>query len=138
MSEQVRYLGVNRIIRLHQRIMTRMGASEAPLRSRALLESAILRPQHIAFYQGADIAEQATVLAVGISQNQPFLDGNKRTAFVAMEAFLELNGIVINAAPLEIAQQLVRVAERADDRDTATDEFAAWLRERLRPLAPAQ
>lgn len=99
MSDPLIYLSVERVITLHNRIMTRMRVATAPLRSLALLESAVLRPQHLAYYQGADIAEQATALAVGISQNQPFLDGNKRTAFIAMEAFLAMNGFRIEALP---------------------------------------
>ncbi len=114
--------------------MSRMGAPEAPLRSLALLESAILRPQQIAHYQGADIAEQAMVLAVGISQNQPFLDGNKRAAYLSMISFLEMNGLRLEAQPLDIAERLVHVAERSSDREAAVEEFTAWLRARIKPL----
>lgn len=134
MSEGTHYLSVDRVILLHQRIMLKMGSEAAPLRSAALLESAVLRPQHLAYYEGADLVEQAAILAIGISQNQPFLDGNKRTAFVSMRSLLRMNGFRIDAPPLEIAKQLVGVAERSDDRDDASSEFATWLRERLKPL----
>lgn len=134
MSEDIIYLSIERVIALHDRIMERMDKAAVPLRSAALLESAVLRPQHLAHYQSADLVEQAAVLAIGISQNQPFLDGNKRTAFTAMSTFLELNGFRIGAQPLEIARQLERVAERSGELDAASDDFAAWLRERLTPL----
>ena len=137
MSERLRYLSVERVIRLHLKIMTQMGAPEAPLRSPALLESALLRPQQLAHYQGADIAKQATALAVGISQNQPFLDGNKRAAYLSMVAFLQMNAYSIDAEPLSIAEHLMHVAERSDDREAAVGEFTAWIRERLRPLDAA-
>lgn len=134
MTSPILYLSVDRVIMLHERVMVRMGVPPAPLRSAGLLESAVLRPQQLAHYQDADLAEQATALAVGISQNQPFLDGNKRTAFTAMVSFLEMNGFRIDAAPLQIAEHLVQVAERTGDRDEAAAEFAAWVRERLRPI----
>lgn len=112
----------------------RMDRPPAPLRSAALLESAVVRPQQLAYYQGADLAEQATALAIGISQNQPFLDGNKRTAFIAMVTFLELNGFKINAESLHIAKQLEQVAERSRELEHASQEFTTWIRERLTPL----
>lgn len=136
MNKSLRYPGVEQVIRLHRMIMVQMSAPEAPLRSRALLESAILRPQQISHYADADVAEQATVLAVGISQNQPFLDGNKRTAYLTMIAFLEMNGLRLDAQRLDIARRLEDVAERTEDRVSATEEFAAWIRDRLKPLAP--
>jgi prophage maintenance system killer protein len=54
---------------------------------------------------------------------------------MAMRAFLEMNGFTIDAKPLQIAEHLVQVAERSDDRDEASAEFATWLRERLKPIA---
>jgi death-on-curing protein len=138
MSEGTHYLSVDRVILLHQRIMVKMGSEAAPLRSFALLESAVLRPQHLAYYEDADLAEQAAILAIGISQNQPFLDGNKRTAFVSMRAFLRINGYRVDAMPLDIAHQLVGVAERSKDRDQASAEFATWLRERLKSIGGTQ
>lgn len=131
MSRSYRYLTVERVVRLHERIMAQMGSASAPLRSAALLDSAVLRPRQLAYYEDAGLAEQAAALAIGISQNQPFLDGNKRTAFIAMKAFLEMNGYAIDAPPLDIAKELVRVAERPGEFNQASADFATWLRERL-------
>jgi death-on-curing protein len=134
MTPNLRYLTVPEVIALHTLIMEDTGHATAPLRSAGLLESAVARPQNLAYYEDADLADQATSLGIGISQNQPFLDGNKRTAYVVMLTFLETNGFTVEAAPLDIAEHLVGVAERADDRDAASDEFAAWLRERLKRI----
>jgi death-on-curing protein len=134
MMSEVRYFSVDEVIALHELIMIETGWEPAPLRSHGLLESAVLRPQNLAHYQGADIVEQAASLGIGISQNQPFLDGNKRTAYVVMNTFLEANGFVINAAPLDIAHELVRVAERPGEFDDASSDFASWIRDRQKSL----
>ncbi|HYI25566.1 MAG TPA: type II toxin-antitoxin system death-on-curing family toxin, partial [Thermomicrobiales bacterium] len=101
------------------------------LRSEDLLESAVQRAQAAAYYAGADLIEQACVLAVGISQNQPFLDGNKRTALYALIVFLRRNGHDVAGPPIELAQQLIAVAERGDSLEAATKRFAGWVRERV-------
>ncbi len=130
MKSPTEYLTVPEIIEAHAQIMERMGSAPEPLRSMDLLESAAMKPQAAAYYAGADNAEQAALLAVGISQNQPFLDGNKRTAFTAMRIFLAINHVRIEAPGLEIAKQLEAVAERDGSLGEATLQFAAWLRER--------
>lgn len=128
------YLTVPEVLEIHAQVMESMNAYAAPLRSIDLLESAVMRSQAIAYYGGADLPEQAATLAVGISQNQPFLDGNKRTAFASMQVFLEINGHAIDADDLDIAGQLVAVAERTDSLEEATARFAAWVRERMVPF----
>jgi death-on-curing protein len=133
MTRPIEYLTVSDIIEAHAQIMERMGLAPEPLRSMDLLESAAMKPQAAAYYASADIPEQAALLAVGISQNQPFLDGNKRTAFTAMRIFLTINHVRIDAPGLEIAKQLVAVAEREGSLEEATLQFASWLRERTRP-----
>lgn len=137
MTNDIRYFSLDEVIALHALIMEETGWEPSPLRSAGLLESAVLRAQNLAHYQGADLADQASSLGIGISQNQPFLDGNKRTAYVVMLTFLEANGYTIDAAPLDIAEHLEHVAERTADRETAVVEFCDWIRERMRRLDPA-
>jgi death-on-curing protein len=84
-----------------------------------------------AHYEQADLLRQATLLAVGISQAQAFLDGNKRTAFAACDVFLRLNGLVFSGDPVEMAKQLETIASRPDDLAEATTRFEHWLRERV-------
>ncbi len=131
----VRYLTMPEVIALHRRMMDGMGWAPAPLRSEDLLESAIQRAQAAAYYGGADLVEQACVLAVGISQNQLFLDGNKRTALYSLLVFLRLNDLTYAGERFEIADKLVEVAEREGSLEEATGAFATWLRERVRPIA---
>ena len=126
----VKYLTAPEVIALHHTVLTRMGWHPAPLRSEDLLESAIQRAQAAAFYAGAEIVEQACLMAVGISQNQPFLDGNKRTALFSLIVFLRINGRTFTGEPLDIAAQLLAVSEREGSLEDATASFAAWVRER--------
>lgn len=67
------------------------------------LEGALARPATHAHYQDADLALQAAVLAHGIAKTQPFIDGNKRAALVAMLTFLEINGARLQATDRELA-----------------------------------
>lgn len=77
------------------------------------------RPQSYAHYQHADLSQQAAVLAHGIAEGQPFLDGNKRLALIAMLTFLELNGHRIDASDPELAHREARahVAGEVEGRD---------------------
>lgn len=133
-EETVIYLTVPEVIEIHAQTMESMDTNPAPLRSEDLLHSAVMRPQSVAYYGGADLVEQAASLATGISQNQPFLDGNKRTAYAAMITFLDINGLEVRADSTEIARQLIAVAEREGSLEEATGTFAMWLRERVQPV----
>lgn len=128
---KTRYLTTEQVITLHKRVLEAMGWHAAPLRSEHLLASAVQRAQAAAFYGGADLVEQACVLAVGISQNQPFLDGNKRTATHCLVVFLDINGVDYVGDEFELADQVLATAEREGSLDEATALFAAWLRERI-------
>jgi death-on-curing protein len=95
-----------------------------------LLESALARPQHLAAYGNADVADLAAAYGWGLARNHPFVDGNKRTAFVAVELFLQLNGHDLVAD--DAACVLTMLAVAAGQTDEAT--FARWLRAHCRPL----
>jgi len=126
-------LTVPDVIEAHFQIMESMGEPPSPLRSEALLESAIMKPQATPYYAGTDLFGQAALLAIGISRNQPFLDGNKRTVYASLKVFLTINGFRITATNLEIARQVEADAEREGSLDEATERFAVWLRERVKP-----
>ena len=132
MSE-IYYLSLADVLALHQAIMEKFGFASAPLRDEGMLKSAIMRPRMAAYYSEADIIRQAALLAVGISQAQAFLDGNKRIAFLTCDVFLRLNGLAFVGDPLEVALRLVAVVERVDDLEEATTVFEEWLRKQVGP-----
>jgi death-on-curing protein len=126
------YLSVGDVIAIHEKVMRRLGAAPQPLRDAGLLESSVMRPQMAAWYEGADLVRQAALLAVGISQAQAFLDGNKRTAYLTMNTFLRMNGMVVRGDRLELARQLEAIADPSRAAAEATEAFAAWLAANVR------
>jgi death on curing protein len=130
---ELRYPTLAEVIAIHEKVMRRLGDAPRPLRDEGLLESALTRPQMAVYYERADIVRQATLLGLGISQAQSFLDGNKRTAFQTLDAFLWVNGWEYFGEPLELARQFEQVAERSNELDEAIDAFEAWLREYVQP-----
>ena len=127
------YLSLADVIAIHESAMRRLGAEPKALRDEGLLESAVMRPQMAAYYEGADLIRQAALLGVGISQAQAFLDGNKRTAYLALNTFLRMNGLSYTGDRLALARQFEQIAERENDPAAAIDAFEAWLREFVQP-----
>jgi death on curing protein len=124
---EIVYLSLADVLALHMLVMERFGLAPAPLRDEGLLESAVMRPRMAAYYSEADLIRQTALLAVGISQAQAFLDGNKRTAFAACDVILRLNGLAFCGDPLAVAIQLETVVLQGD-LAKATDSFEQWLR----------
>ena len=81
---------------IHAEQLTRHGGSPG-LRDIGLLESALARPQNTWGYGETDVSELAALYAEGIARNHPFVDGNKRTAFMVAYAFLRANGLRLRA-----------------------------------------
>jgi len=96
----------------------------AGLRDANALESALACAEQLAHDGSPDVAELAAAYGFGISRNHPFSDGNKRTAFVATELFLVLNGFDLQATDADCVMTMLGVA--AGDIDEAS--FAAWIR----------
>lgn len=97
------------------------------LRDAALLESALDHPRSLVAYGAPDLAALAAVLGHGIARNHPFIDGNKRTAFVAVELFLELNGRALEADDAACVMAMEGVADGSMDEEA----FVAWIRAHL-------
>lgn len=101
------YLTLLDVLTIHADQIERFGGTSGT-RDLGLLDSALRRPQS-GYY--ADVIEQATALWESLSQNHPFVDGNKRTAFAAMHVFLNLNGFEIVSYPQAVAQDIVAMYE---------------------------
>ncbi len=95
------------------------------LRDEGLFDSALARPLHLDAYGQPDFAALAAAYGLGLAKNHAFIDGNKRTAFVAVELFLALNGYELEASDAGCVLTMLAVA--AGDLDEAA--FAAWIRE---------
>ena len=97
------------------------------VRDMGALESAMARPQNLAAYSEADIASLAAAYAFGIARNHPFVDGNKRTAAVVSETFLNLNDHRLAATDAELVVAFLALAAG----ELREEEMADWFRERL-------
>ena len=94
------------------------------MRDGLLVQSALDRPQNIAAYGDPDVADLAAACAYGISSNHGFLDGNKRTAFVAAYVFLLDHGYNLIASDQEAVTTMLEVAAG----EISEIELAVWFR----------
>jgi death-on-curing protein len=109
---------------LHDRLLALDGGA-AGVRNVELLESALARPQQLHAYGNApDTIDMAAAYMVGIVRNHPFVDGNKRTAFVVGVLFLEINGCRFTATEEDATQAVLGLADRTIDEAS----FIRWLR----------
>ena len=98
------------VLAVHDRALLRHGGATG-VRDAALLQSALARPQQIAAYgENADLIDLAAALTRGIVKNHPFVDGNKRTGFVAGVLFLEINGATFSATEEAAANAVLALA----------------------------
>jgi death on curing protein len=116
-------------IAIHERQLAEHGGGTG-VRDESLLNSALARPQQLQAYGDPppDLADLAASLAFGLARNHPFVDGNKRTAAVACETFIMLNGGVLDAEDLELYPRYVALAEGS----LPETEFAEWLRQHIK------
>ncbi len=112
----------------HAKSLAGFGGADG-LRDEGLLESALARPENLAAYGEPDAFDLAGAYAFGIVRNHPFVDGNKRTAFLTAALFLELNGHSLVATEPEATATMLAFASG----EISEPDFAAWLRENARP-----
>lgn len=93
------------------------------VRDRGLLESALARPENLFASGEPSLPKLAAAYAFGIARNHPFVDGNKRTALVAAEAFLGLNGFDLTADDVEAVKVFLALAAG----EMSEEELAAWI-----------
>jgi death-on-curing protein len=112
------------VLAVHDRLLALHGGAPG-IRDRGLLESALARPlQHYAYAEGVDIIDMAALYTIAIVRNHPFVDGNKRTGFLAGILFLELNGFDFTGSEQAVVESVFALA--AGDLDETG--YAAWLR----------
>lgn len=113
------------IVEIHDEMIREHGGSFG-VRDEGLLDSALARPRHRwAYEEAADLAALAAAHGHGIAKNHPFVDGNKRTAFMALYAFLDINGVELSAPEADAVWVMRGVAEGT----VSEGDLAAWIRE---------
>lgn len=119
-----RWLRQDVVVAVHDEQIAEHGGSPG-LRDAGLLASALARPQNKSVYGKPSVFELASAYAAGIIFNHPFVDGNKRTGFLAAYVFLYLNGWNLRAPEAEAVAAVLALALREMDEDN----FAGWLKE---------
>ncbi|HLX83861.1 MAG TPA: type II toxin-antitoxin system death-on-curing family toxin [Terriglobales bacterium] len=115
------------VLAIHEAQLAEHGGGSG-LRDEGSLDSALARPQNRAAYgDKPDAAALAAAYAFGLARNHPFTDGNKRTAFVVMELFLNLNGWELEADDADCIATTIGLAAGS----VTEDELAGWIRERV-------
>lgn len=115
---------------IHERQLAEHGGGSG-IRDRGMFESAMARPLQLHAYGGeqAGIPEFAAAYAFGLARNHPFVDGNKRTAYVVCRTFLVINGWdLVGSLNDRYAIFLAMSAGEIDE-----EAFTHWLRQHARP-----
>jgi death-on-curing protein len=120
------YPTVAEVLAMHADLIERYGGTHG-VRDQGLLEAALYRPQ-TGYY--ADLIEEAAALWESLSQNHPFIDGNKRTAFAATYTFLSINRLRLTANAEETPAFLVALYEA---NQLSFDNLEPWLRSHVSP-----
>jgi death-on-curing protein len=94
------------------------------VRDEGLLESALARPQNLHVPGESNLCALAAAYAFGLARNHPYVDGNKRTAFLAAYVFLKINGVSLTATEIDAAAAMLNLASGTIDEGS----FAVWLR----------
>ncbi len=123
-----RYLGLKQVLRIHSVMLARHGGATG-VRDLGLLEAAVARPQN-GYY--ADLFEEAAASWESLSQNHPFVDGNKRAAFGSMDIFLRVNGYELDHDEDQSYQEIIAMYESGTFR---FEVLVEWIRERARVKA---
>jgi death-on-curing protein len=119
------WLDLDIVIKMHDWCIAAWGGIDE-IRDCGLLDSALTRPQMIYDYRPETTIHQlAAAYAYGICRNHPFLDGNKRVAFLSAEDFLWANGWRLTAKETELVTTIVALAAG----EISEDQLATWLAE---------
>ena len=120
------YLTIADILSMHDDQIERYGGASG-IRDPGQLEAALFRPQ-TGYY--SDLIAEAAALWESLSQNHPFIDGNKRTAFAAVYTFLAINGISITADAANIWEFISCLYEI---HSFEFEKLDTWLRKNTKP-----
>lgn len=124
-TEGVQYISYPEAVYTHLELMRLIGEERCGIFDRALVKSALARPQQAAAYEGADLIRQAATLCFGLIRNHPWIGGNKRTATTLLVRFLRINGVKLAASTKDIIDMVLAVEAGLWDVDSLT----LWLRQ---------
>lgn len=123
MRREPKWLSVKALLLLHEESIATFGGARG-VRDHGLLESALARPRQMQAYQPAcSLADLAACCAYELAKNHPFVDGNKRAAFLALGVFLAINGRQLSVGQLDA----IRVIESLANGELDERELSVWI-----------
>jgi death-on-curing protein len=125
----MKFLTVGGVMAYHAMLIADFGGGSSAVRDPDGLASAVARPRNYLAYKDpkASLTTLAALYGHGIARNHTFIDGNKRTAWIAMYSFLGLNGLELKASDAEVIAVMVQVA----DGRLTVEHLAAWLSDHI-------
>lgn len=117
------WVPLNAVLAIHDEQVSEHGGIPG-VRDLAVVDSALARPRNLAVYGKPDAAALAAAYAFGLCSNHGFFDGNKRTAYVVAETFLDVNGYMMNAPDEAVVSTMLAVASG----DMPEEQLAKWFR----------
>ena len=125
---QIKFVTLAQAKAIHEQQLALFGG-ETGVIDEGKLESAIFRPLNIANYNpDANLYDLAAALGYGIAINHPFVDGNKRTAFIVMAVFLEINKVKLIAEEVEVVTIMLGIAKS----EITEQQLVSWLQQNCR------
>jgi death-on-curing protein len=122
----MKFLKKKRIVVRQAELIDRFGGSDG-IRDEGALDSALMAAENRFYYENADLIACAATYAYHLSQAHAFIDGNKRIAAFAMEAFLRLNKKKVVATDEEIIEFFLAIASGDVSRDDVEIQIRAWI-----------
>lgn len=121
----ISWISQSEILAIHEKLLALHGGGNG-VRDLGLLKSALARPESFLDYEKkSDIFDLAAVYADSIVNNHPFVDGNKRSGFIAAALFIETNGYLFKATEVDVVTMTLGLAVKSLSRE----EYAKWLRD---------
>lgn len=126
-SRKWAWVPLDAVLAIHDEQISEHGGISG-VRDLAMIDSALARPRNLLAYGNPDAAALAAAYAFGLCSNHDFLDGNKRTAYVVAESFIDLNGCTMGAPDEEVVRAMLAVASGV----MSEEQLAKWFRSFVR------
>jgi death-on-curing protein len=122
------FLNADDVISINKKVIAKYGGIYG-IRDRTLVETSVDSVVNNYHYERLGLVELSTIYALSVTQNHPFLDGNKRTALMSMLIFLDLNRINAEFSQKELEDNIVKITLKEMKRE----EFLEWVKKFIKP-----
>ncbi|HYQ89638.1 MAG TPA: type II toxin-antitoxin system death-on-curing family toxin [Candidatus Binatia bacterium] len=129
MTLEPRWLSKKVALAIHEKLLAQHGGKPGII-NEGLLDAAMVAPRNHFAYERAPLFRLAAIYAHGLTQNHPFVDGNKRVALTVAGVFLEKNGLRLDAPESDAFAAM----DALSSGQLSRDDFEGWLRSSCSPI----